>query len=589
MAQLLDYGAKVCDYLNVLAEDNIDNTVPVQAALDAAGKNGGGIVLIPSGRYRFYGSLHIPQYTVLRGENQNRVWLELPKGLTGEDGWGTPEEGMNIKTFISGNSDFGVENINILSVYTPIIIAAPVLEVLPELTDDKYNKHYGFGNLIDNNKDANNVFIRNCCLYQEPTYFSQRKTNADPVFRDEKWDGQHNETKLFFWAAVAIKGLHIKISGCDIKGGGAAVVLMATQYSRIANNKLYSGSYASHMTMFSSSYNSRQPWHRINKNIIIEDNELYVATNLNRSASWIMAAHSHYYVARNYVGPLFWHSDCEGLCFHLWGGKFILNSRKSTSTEVLISETSIKHMYDLVPESRMVFDESGKMKKGLLKGWECIIIRGKGLGQYRNISDNKEELLILDEDWDTEPDDTSVICVSEFPMFHHTLMIDNVTNEGGRSLYYWGVAFESVMDGNVARRNSGVLMEDLSRQYPEALWWQFAGHYFNQILHNKVSEGQGFSSNIGVVGVSGGQLASSTVSMIIRGNTVENDVMLTAKPRGKATDGLNYLGVVFEKNSCRNSKVGIWLDENVDAVLKDNAFENVDEKVYGAGKYTKIV
>jgi len=586
---VLDYGAKPVDYLDVLAEDNIDNTPAFQAALDAAEQNGGGIVFVPIGRYRFYGSLRIPRYTVLKGEDPKRVWFELPKGVYGEDGWGTPEEGMQIKTFIIGEGDFGIENLNILAVYSPIIIGAPVHKELPELGEEKFRRYYGFGNLIDHTRDADNVFIRNCHVVQEPSYFSQRKTNEDPSFKDEKWDGQHRESKLHHWAAVAIKGRNIEITDCDIKGGGAAVVLMGAQNSRIANNTLYSGSYSSQITMFSSSYNSQQPWHRINKNIIIEDNELYIATNLNRSAFWIMEGHINYYVARNYVAPLFWHSDCEGICFHMWGGNYLLNVEKCNHDVIKVQDDSVKQMYSVATASRHVFEETGKMKAGRLKGWECIIVRGKGLGQYRTITDNTEDSIILDQPWDTEPDETSVLCVCEYPKFHNTYMIDNITNEGGRALYYWGNAFESVIDGNVARRNSGVLMEDLSRQYPDHTWWQCAGHFFNKILHNKASEGQGFSSNIGVIGVSGGQVAGSTVSMIIRDNVAENDVMLTARPLKEAPDGLNYYGVVLENNISRNSKVGIWLGKNVEAVLKDNVFENVDEHVVGEGEYTKVV
>lgn len=60
-----DYGAK---------GDNVtDDTEAIQKALDAAGENGGGIVLLPSGNYAVKGYLNVPSYVELRGS------LDTPK------------------------------------------------------------------------------------------------------------------------------------------------------------------------------------------------------------------------------------------------------------------------------------------------------------------------------------------------------------------------------------------------------------------------------------------------------------------------------------------------------------------------------
>jgi hypothetical protein len=70
-----DYGAK--------GDDSTDATAAVQSALNAAEANGGGVVLLPPGKYRFLGSLKMPRRTVLRGADRARVWLYLPQRRAG--------------------------------------------------------------------------------------------------------------------------------------------------------------------------------------------------------------------------------------------------------------------------------------------------------------------------------------------------------------------------------------------------------------------------------------------------------------------------------------------------------------------------
>ena len=56
---VMDFGA--------VADGEADNSAAFQAALDAAGAAGGGVVTVPTGRYSFSGSLTFPKEVVLRG------------------------------------------------------------------------------------------------------------------------------------------------------------------------------------------------------------------------------------------------------------------------------------------------------------------------------------------------------------------------------------------------------------------------------------------------------------------------------------------------------------------------------------------
>jgi uncharacterized protein YjdB len=52
---------------NAVPDGTTDNTVALQAALDAAGSNGGGVVFLPPGKYKVLGNLNVPTGVELKG------------------------------------------------------------------------------------------------------------------------------------------------------------------------------------------------------------------------------------------------------------------------------------------------------------------------------------------------------------------------------------------------------------------------------------------------------------------------------------------------------------------------------------------
>ncbi len=59
-----------------------DDTVAFQKALDAAGKDGGGIVFVPTGNYLIKGHLEIPEAVTLMGVFQAPTARTINKGST---------------------------------------------------------------------------------------------------------------------------------------------------------------------------------------------------------------------------------------------------------------------------------------------------------------------------------------------------------------------------------------------------------------------------------------------------------------------------------------------------------------------------
>ncbi|MEI6500005.1 MAG: glycosyl hydrolase family 28-related protein, partial [Armatimonadota bacterium] len=91
-----------------------DATEAVQAALLAAGKNGGGVVFFPRGRYQVNRTLIVPRFTVLRGERRewvNVFWPDMqqppPVLITGTNSFGLEDLTLycgNYKTFLTADT-----------------------------------------------------------------------------------------------------------------------------------------------------------------------------------------------------------------------------------------------------------------------------------------------------------------------------------------------------------------------------------------------------------------------------------------------------------------------------------------------------
>jgi hypothetical protein len=544
----------------------------VQSALNAAEANGGGVVLLPPGKYRFLGSLKMPRRTVLRGADRARVWLYLPQGTQAHDrAGGTPEQGMAIPAFIQGEGEFGVENLNVLAVYSPLIIAAPF--------SAKPAAEAGWDNALATDRYAENVFVRNCRIVHEPTYDYHSRRPDDPVLAGERLV---KESRFWHFAAVALRGDNMEVTDCDIKGAGMGVVFVGTRHGLIARNTLRAGS--------SANCYSLQPTDRPWEKIIIEDNTFTIASNINHSGAWMHRMGSHTYIARNHMHPLFWVCDCESLLFHLQGDKLTCEVARANQRSITFDRAALVALRGRSQHAANYIEPDGSLKPNVLNGFTAVVVHGPGLGQHCRITENSSDTMTVDRSWSVMPQAGCTVALCELTPFVKMRLIDNIVEDGGTGIHFWGCAFESIMDGNRIYRN-GINVEDLSGQYRyDGLdYWEFGGCYGNQMLNNVVaSEG----IRAGSAGLSQGArypdapAVTGSVAFVARGNVVEKDTKLVAKPSKSMPGAFNYLGVVFERNVCRQSGVGIEIGNGVDAVLRGNSFTNVDCPVQDAGTDT---
>ncbi len=591
---VLDFGARAIPLRDVYYENFFDSADAFQAALNAARDNGGGTVFVPNGRYCLKKGIRIYPHTRLVGEDSDRVWIETPKGMGGEDGWGTFTEGRAIYAVIAGeDGDFTIENLNILTVYSPAIIMAPMIHGDPVLGDDTYNYRPLYSNLIDEGKHAENIVIRNCCLVHQPTFIGQRKKAGDPYYtghynnRDKYVE---NPTEGYFaalehYSAIAIKGDKITVENNRIFGAGSCVRLLGTHNASLSSNELFSGTLGNCFGMFSQNYNPNSTWVRQVNNIVMENNLMKPMTDNARGTMWIMEDHSNYYMRGNKLEPFSYTSDNEGFCFHYWGEYYRIKALGG-QREIRLNMDSLIDRY---PAYKGRIAEGKKFIRDTFKDWYFYVTGGTGVCQMRRVVSNTEDTLTLDAPLDCELDRSSIISVSNVAKFTNNIVTDNEVGDLGRGVYYWGGCVGAISDGNTLSMNSGVLYEDLSINYEYKWHWQSAGAMLGQIINNKLTKPRGFCSNYGVIGVKCGTLAASSVSVIIRSNVCEDDSVLVAKPKRDAEDGLNYEGIVMENNISVDCEIGIETSPAVGITISSNECVNVKEPIVGAGACAVIL
>lgn len=171
-----------------------NETDAFRAALDAAGKNGGGTVYVPRGRYMLTGDLIMSPYTMLKGESRELVqlfWNPL--------NWDTNELPNSL---VSGTHHFGLKNMVLWAsrAWGVIMLTGPVNEQ---------------GNIT-----LENLIVRQSAELSGKIY--QVKANRDVVEAEinSRW------TKT----GIILRGENLKIRNCEFNSSGMYTFFAASGF-----------------------------------------------------------------------------------------------------------------------------------------------------------------------------------------------------------------------------------------------------------------------------------------------------------------------------------------------------------------------
>jgi hypothetical protein len=193
----------ICEY-GAVGNDEFEDGPAIQAALDAAGRNGGGIVFIPRGRFQVNSTLMIPRFVLMRGEGSDLSQLYWRDRIT------------PLETLIQGTNSFGIEDLSILAVnHLAAIMTDPGTE--PE---------------------AGNVFLRRLYIYLN------RFENADFKMVTERLLERHFERPDQNLGAIVIGGENVQVTDCEIYSSQSPFRFNG-HFALYSNNRCFQGG-ASH-------------------------------------------------------------------------------------------------------------------------------------------------------------------------------------------------------------------------------------------------------------------------------------------------------------------------------------------------------
>ena len=525
-----------------------DDAEGIQKALDAATANGGGVVYFPVGNYYVTATLVIPPFTVLQGESRERCWIWFPDGIDhGKHGdWETPKK---VQVGMRGMSDFTIENLSIHSVFTRVLIAAP----LSKDTANTYEQ-------LDNAR-ATNVTITNCYVFHEPTYrYHYRKEDGslkNSNLTDESWG---------MMATIALRGDNLSVTDSTIRGGGTAIAFLACRNSIVARNEIRMGRSGNAFAAREGGY----PAQPLQEKCIFEDNRMWPETEFAHSGFWCHATSRNFYIARNSL-QLGWNSDAEGLLWHGWGPQQIFAITAAGANTVTITNKDDK----------------------LGVNWECVVVKGRGLGQRRMITAISGDVVTLDEPWQVKPDASSKIATLYWPCHRGHIVVGNKLSDTGAGIFSWGDNYDWIADGNRMQRGGGVMFDVCS--FVEWGYRPWSGNFFVQVLNNTVDQGRFMGKYVEqnwTLGYTGtgyfrkdlrGTIGD--LGHVYRGNLHRNDATISFWDRvhdhtldhydGPTVD----VGMVVEANRFADSKLGISIGDGVSGVLRSNQFRNVETPV----------
>ncbi|MBI2300208.1 MAG: hypothetical protein HYU66_14895 [Armatimonadetes bacterium] len=185
--------------LGAAGDGAADDTAALQSALDRAGEAGGGVVLLPRGRYRFSDTLRISRFVTLRGEGRDLACLALAD-------LAKPPEAL-----IRGTDHFAVEDLTLYA---------------------GYHRHLVVGDLGDR-PDAGHVRLRRLTIRAD-----SYRGHLEPKDVDERFRATAGEVG---GDSLRLGGPNVEIGDCDVYGTGRALYLSRVKSGWVHDNHFYNG------------------------------------------------------------------------------------------------------------------------------------------------------------------------------------------------------------------------------------------------------------------------------------------------------------------------------------------------------------
>jgi len=539
----------------------------IKRALAALAANGGGILEFSAGRYLIGETIVLPPCTVVRGAGRERTLIN-----------GAMIGGQGPYVFITGDRDFTVEDVELHSIYAPLLIVAPTL--IARTSEEAYRHGFTWSETR-----ARNITVRRCRLSQSVLQNHDRRNDKDAIAKMQDYviHGATQESHSSF-EAVLLRGDNIIVEDNQVLGGGSCVMLPGSRSVRVSRNRLGAGA-SGHALYFTAKLIWEADGAKIDgaycREIIAEDNDIFARSIMARDLFYFVFGGENVLVARNAIHDIETTYDGEMLGFHLWMARW--------------KEPTVKM---LGPTTAEIIDPTGEVEHEWLEDAVLDIVDGRGAGQMRRIIKREGNRLKLDRPWAADPDETSNIVFTAPTPFHNMVVTDNRITDGGSNIIFWGCSNDIVIDGNRCARGAGIQVWSVRMEADQKVW---GGAAFSSVINNVYFSGWAcptaedplLAYGNGVIGIPCCAAYDCTtegydiLGYIVRNNCTRDNSGIVIKttyahthPDGHQTDWkIHHAGIVVENNYACDSIFGVMIEEGANTVERGNGSENVETPV----------
>jgi len=585
--RVTDYGAvpdqpdAIQYYTGMKGPTQVDSTVSIQKALDAAGKAGGGNVTFPRGIFILSKGIQVPKGVILRGAGRGQTalsWVDDQLPREKEDlvklMWGSllfkpipdPQNAAH-PYLIRGPGHFGVEDLAIYAVNH----RAGILSDFPDTAA-------GAGHVkIQRVLMRLNRFIN---VQRTGRHYADSEEAFLRRWKDEPKGGANSQ------GAIHLSGPNIEVVDCDIYSSMSAMIFNGAS-GVIARNRI-AGTGRSWTVM------GRKTRKLIfEENLCLDGGICLLNVHVTASHEGKLGDASNFsrelYCARNSIEDCYVLDRDGGFVsdFHSPLGVYTGWAKQSEGTNATLAS------------SMQGEDLSSKWAGAMVS-----VLDGKGAGQVRWMKSLGGNEVVVDEPWQVPLDQSSFLSISK--TLYRGLFVHNLVEDAGNAVSLWGGGVEMVVAGNRSER--GGSLNQITLCHGDQFIPGMRAQFFDNVITEGINWGASYvfprGSLIGtytytplyferVIQKNKGQPVSApdyhgplAVDQVFRRNRIES--------AGNFYAGGMVSNILFEAGEVNHSRIGVdiremggrWDDSileggPVDVLIRNNKMTDVTQPFSG--------
>ena len=517
-----EYGAR--------GDNVMDDSSAFRQALEAAGRQGGGIVYCPAGTYRLAGTFRLPNRVIVRGDGQDLTWLKWP--LTG------PTSTADfIPAALAGSGEYGLEKLSVMVRNAQVALRGGSFGASPPVQETK------------------NIFLRQVRIQYLP--YSGRpkdRVEGDPQWSFARWGIINSGNRDL---AVGILGVHtLEVSDSEFVG--------SQRFQDIRNGRFTNNRFSNPMGVSWTDLGGQY--------IVFERNHIDGASSF-RAGSLSL----RYIYGADNTGRNLGRGEREWLTFDV------------NPDYGMVRESGVQ----VKPWVGNVASASGRalqfakadLARGAYRDFDVLIVSGRGAGQFRSVLDNDAQGIRVTRDWDVQPDGSSLVLL--YRLMGHCIFYRNSAEDVSVLFQLWGSLYDCTFDGNAVKRSQG--MWGLGGWFV-----QWLGNTLETAVtfHGGVGPTGPTPEGNAEYGYIGFTMAGRLTELgrrfeyvrgaVFRGNRLSWGhrvlVMWRYRPKQPPANAIVARDVVVDQNQIAHTPVGIELDADVEGgVVAGNRFDGVGE------------